>query len=97
MYTPAHEHPLAGFLIENSANLYASMINRSTSKGKMFADNINHEAAVDAVVGLIKGEPSPHGISAVILNDSHLLVYSVGQPWFGGGETWLIEQFYMRV
>lgn len=35
-------------------------------------------------------------LQAVILNGSHLLIFSIGGPWFAQG-TWLIEQFFMRV
>lgn len=96
MFTPAHEHPLAGYLIANSVRLYEGVLDRSLRDNKRFADNIDHDAALGTVILLLQGNDIP-GINAVILNDSHLLVYSVAQPWFSGSELWLIEQFYMRV
>ena len=96
MFTPAHEHPLAPYLLANCVELYEAMIGRSLRDNKRFADNIDHDAALGTVVSLLQGAELP-GINAVILNDSHLLVYSVAQPWFSGTELWLIEQFYMRV
>lgn len=96
MFTPAHEHPLAGYLLANSRQLYWTMLGRSERDGKSFADLIDHNAALSTVESLLRGEPS-EGVQAVILNDSHLLVYSVGAPWFAGQDVWLIEQFYMRV
>lgn len=95
-FTPAHEHPLAGYLLENIERLCQEAVHRSRRDGKSFADLIDHEKALATVLGLLRGEQLS-GIDAAVLNDSHLLVYSVGAPWFSGEAVWLIEQFYIRV
>lgn len=54
---------------------------------------------IDHVIATLKdlaAGNNPGGLQAVILNGSHLLVFSIGGPWFGK-DTWLIEQFFMRV
>lgn len=66
------------------------------SKGEWF-ENIDTTRVVETLRKLGQGL-HPGGLSAAILNNSHLLVYSLGGPWFAqDGERWLIEQFFMRV
>lgn len=74
------------------------VISRLQRKSKdAWFEHIDTDRVVETLQMLSRGL-HPNGLSAAILNNSHLLVYSLGGPWFTiGGERWLVEQFFMRV
>lgn len=55
---------------------------------------------VDEALGTLKllsQDNGPYGIQATVLNDSHLLVWTFGAPWYAVGEKWITEQFFVRI
>lgn len=97
MYTYAHYHPMAGTLIANAETIYREVVDRSKRYGKHFHKMVDEPSAVYVIKELLRGSPSSAGLNAVVLNDSHLLVYAQGPLWFTGGSSWLLEQFYVRI
>ena len=58
--------------------------------------SIDFDGALRTIQRIADGRPV-QGVDAVILNDSHLFVYSVLSPWWQPGERWLTEQFFVRI
>ncbi len=77
------------------SRVYADMMARSSESGKSWATRIDPDLALKQFARLLDGQPVP-GVKAVMLGDSHVLLYSVSTPWWGGA-PWLAEQFYVRV
>lgn len=57
---------------------------------------IDTDEAVNTLRELAQGN-NPGGLQAVVLSDSHLLVFSLGGPWYAPHKRWLIEQFFARI
>jgi hypothetical protein len=75
--------------------VYQQMIARSAESGKDWATRLDANLALARFATLLDGDEVP-GIKAVVLGDSHVLLYSISTPWWGG-PPWLAEQFYVRV
>jgi len=71
------------------------MIARSAESGKTWASRLDPDKALARFAMLLDGEDVP-GVRAVVLNDSHIFLYTVASPWWGG-DNWLAELFYIRV
>lgn len=95
-YKPLHEHEAIKELITRDMKaIYAAVLSRSERDGKDWNNRVNANDALEVIVSLMFNE-GPPGLEAVVLNDSHLLLFSVGNPWWSK-TPWLIEQFYIRL
>jgi hypothetical protein len=82
--------------MERAPELAASVMQRSERDGKDWDNRLDIEPALDTFQALADGKEIP-GLQAVVLNDSHLLVYGIGHPWWTNHKKWLIEQFFIRI
>jgi len=90
---PFHEHPLRDEWLANSEKLIEQIVRKS---GKTWTENgFSKEAALTVWNQLAQGE-EPYGLHAAVLNDSHILVFTFGTPWYAKGK-WIIEQFFLRI
>lgn len=79
--------------LENSDKILDQVLRKS---GKSWLENgFSKEDALNVWNALGRGE-SPFGLHAAVLNDSHVLVFTFGKPWYAKG-NWIIEQFFLRV
>jgi hypothetical protein len=96
VYKPLHEHePIKALITRDMQTLYDTVLARSSRDGKDWDSRINPSDALDVIVSLMFNA-GPPDLEAVVLNDSHLLLFSVGNPWWSK-TPWLIEQFYIRL
>lgn len=93
---PFHLYPHKDALMQRAPEIAASVMQRSERDGKDWDNRLESEAALAIFQRLADGEDIP-GLQAVILNDSHLLVYSLGHPWWCKDKAWMIEQFFIRI
>lgn len=82
--------------MERAPEIAAAVMQRSVRDGKDWDNRLDIEAALDVFQALADGKEIP-GLMAVVLNDSHLLVYALGSPWWTNRKTWLTEQFFIRI
>lgn len=82
--------------MQRAPEIAAVVMQRSGRDGKDWAARLETDSALAIFQRLADGEDIP-GLQAVILNDSHLLVYSLGHPWWTKDKAWLIEQFFIRI
>lgn len=71
-----------------------SVIRRSS---KQWADTALEMEEALAVFYKLTMQAEYQGMKAVMLNDSHLLMYTVGSTWYAPHKKILLEQFYLRV
>lgn len=91
--TPLHAwQGLSNFLANSEATLDA-IIKRSQ---KDWARALDRPAAL-AVMHKLAQDNGPYGLQATVLNDSHLLVWTFGGPWYAPTEKWITEQFFLRL
>lgn len=90
----AKEHPMQPRLLHNIDLLVGRFIRRAQQAGKSFGQMIDPDATFIAVHAALEGEHPE--LQAVVLGDTHILLYSLARPWWSC-ETWLIEQFYGRI
>lgn len=87
------------FLLENGRKIIDRVFARLTSrgsKGDEWTGRVDVDAAWQVFERLLEGE-TIQGLNAVVLNGSHLFIYSLGAAWFNPDEPWLIEQFFIRL
>jgi hypothetical protein len=77
-------------------DIYAGMVERSAESGKTWATRLEPTQALQAFAKLLDGGELPNGVKAVMLEDSHVLLYAVSSPWWNT-DRWLSEQFFIRV
>lgn len=95
-YKPLHEHePIKALITRDMQAIYDNVLSRSARDGKNWDMRINPADALDVIVNLMFNT-GPPGLEAVVLNDSHVLLFSVGNPWWSK-TPWLVEQFYIRL
>lgn len=95
-YKPLHEHEAAkAILTKDMRTIYDRVLSTSGRDGKGWDNRINPDDALEIIVALMFND-GPPGLEAVVLNDSHLLLFNVGSPWWSK-TPWLIEQFYLRL
>lgn len=82
--------------MRRAPEIMASVMQRASGKGKTWENRTDIEAAIAVAQALADGQDIP-GLQATVLNNSHLLVYSVGSPWYASSSKWLIEQFFIRI
>lgn len=75
--------------------LFQRSLDRADREDKSFTSGLNPDECYDIFLGLCRGEYMD-GLQGVVLNDTHLFLYTVSRLWFKKGD-WLIEQFYMRL
>lgn len=92
-YVALCEHPKRDAWFAAAPDMLARVLLRSN---KGWARTVDTQAAVKVVSGLVQ-DYEHAGLSAAVLHDSHLLIYSVGSPWYAPTEKLIIEQFFVRV
>lgn len=92
-YTHLCSHPKRLEWLAAAPEILARVLIRSQ---KEWARTVDTAAAVRQVAGLVR-EAEHNGLSAVVLNNSHLLIYQLGGPWYAPYEKLIIEQFFVRL
>jgi len=82
--------------MQRAPEIMASVMQRASGKGKNWDSRTDIEAAIAIAQALADGQDIP-GLQAAVLNNSHLLIYNIGSPWFSSSKVWLIEQFFIRI
>ena len=93
---PFHEYPHRGELMKRAPEIMDAVMRRSAGKGKDWGGRIDVEGAIAVAQALANGQEIA-GLEAYVLNNSHLLIFSMGAPWYAFREVWLIEQFFIRI
>lgn len=91
--TPFHEWDGRDVLLEGAPVVLDAIIARAQ---KEWSRTLSREDALLTLRNLGKGT-SPYGLQATVLNDSHLLLWTLGSPWYAPSERWITEQFYVRI
>lgn len=92
-YTPLCEHPKRNEWLAAAPEVLARVLLRSN---KEWARAVDTGASVKTLADLIR-ECEHAGLSAAVLNDSHLLIYTVASPWYAPNEKLIVEQFFVRM
>lgn len=93
---PFHEYPQREALMQRAPEIMAAVLRRSGGRGKHWDDRVEVDGAICVAQALADGTEIP-GLQASVLSNSHLLIYSLGSPWFSNSQVWLIEQFFIRI
>lgn len=93
---PFHEYPHRASLMQRAPAIMDGVLRRLGGRGKHWDDRIEVDGAISVAQALADGIEIP-GLQAAVLNNSHLLIYSLGAPWFNSSQRWLIEQFFIRI
>ncbi|MES1979735.1 MAG: hypothetical protein V4451_16975 [Pseudomonadota bacterium] len=93
---PFHEYPHRGELMKRAPEIMDAVLRRSAGKGKDWEGRMDTEAAIEIAQALADGQDIP-GLQATVLNNSHLVIYSLGSPWYACTKVWFIEQFFIRI
>lgn len=92
-YEPFEEYSERYTLLWEAPDLIASTFARTT---KLWEGTTDVTGALDVFHRIADGNQPP-GLDAVVLNGSHLLLYSLAAPWWNPTEVWLSEQFFIRI
>jgi hypothetical protein len=66
--------------------------------GKDWAGKVDPARAIAALRQLAEEPAEDAALFAVVLNDTHLLVFTLAAPWYANaGDRWLVEQFFIRI
>jgi hypothetical protein len=93
---PFHQYPHRAELMERAPQIMDGVMRRSGGRGKHWDDRIEVDGAICVAQALADGVEIP-GLQASVLSNSHLLIYTLGSPWFNSSKVWLIEQFFIRI
>lgn len=93
-FTLPWEHALYPWLMENCEGLIAATLLRADSLDKTWAGRVDKPTALAAVLAALSGTHT--ALRAVVLNDSHVLLYGMGTMWWNPTPM-LIEQMFIRV
>lgn len=93
---PFCQHPRRRELIAQAPEMAAGVLARAAAGGKGWGALLDLDACL-GVFRMLSEQEACGELRAVVVNDSHFLVYSVGAPWFMPGLSLLVEQFFMRI
>lgn len=95
-FVPLRKHPRKGEILAAIPALAFKVLSRSREGGKDWAPMVDLRAVTRAYEAMAMGHIRD-GLKTAILNDSHLITYSMGSPWYAPRQFFLIEQFFIRI
>lgn len=90
---PLSEHPDRDDILIAADTILDRMIARAN---KTWTQSIDKEQALNAFFGLYQGQ-HPYGLNAVVVNNSHVLIYQIGSVWYNPLTPIVLVQLYVRV
>lgn len=65
---------------------------------KAWGDMVDFDKALEQIQLMANVDTAfGQNLFAVVLNGTHLFVFSVSNPWYAPLERWLVEQFFLRI
>lgn len=92
MYEYTDQHPALPMLLRKVRPMARQIIR--DAKPEVQA-GLDLNTVVATVTSALKGE-FPQGLTSVLLNNSHVLLFQVGHPWYSKEDV-LYEQLFVRV